>query len=87
LRSHGELWEYVNRLVAETRDDGLGRLWRTAASMHVNFYEDWAPREEVERSLRKYREIPKKTQRAKQQMIYCGLEKIKDLKNLCIDIK
>ncbi|MCC6045819.1 MAG: PaREP1 family protein [Ignisphaera sp.] len=51
LRSHGELWEYVNRLVAETRDDGLGRLWRTAASMHVNFYEDWAPREEVERSL------------------------------------
>ena len=51
MRSHGELWEYVNRLVAETRDDGLGRLWRTAASMHVNFYEDWAPREEVERSL------------------------------------
>jgi hypothetical protein len=28
------------------------------------------------------KEIPKKTQRVKQQMIYCGLEKIKDLENL-----
>jgi len=49
--------------------------------MHVNFYEDRALREEVERSLEN-REIPKKTQRAKQHLIYCGLEKIKDLKNL-----
>jgi hypothetical protein len=35
----------------------------------------------VERSLEN-REIPKKTQRVKQQMIYRGLEKIKDLEYL-----
>jgi len=52
LKSHGELWEYVNKLVIETSDEELGRLWRTAISMHVNFYENWAPREEVERSLK-----------------------------------
>ncbi|MDK6027916.1 PaREP1 family protein [Ignisphaera sp. 4213-co] len=52
LKSHGELWEYVNKLVIETSDEKLGRLWRTAISMHVNFYKNWASREEVERSLK-----------------------------------
>ena len=51
LTSHGELWEYINRLVAETGDEEIGRAWRTAISMHVNFYEGWAPAEEVKRAL------------------------------------
>jgi len=51
LTSHGEFWEYVNRLVAETGDEEIGRAWRTAVSMHVNFYEGWAPAEEVKRAL------------------------------------
>ncbi len=57
LTSHGELWEYVSKLVRETGDEELGRLWRTAVSMHVNFYEGWAPRYEVERALRDLREL------------------------------
>ena len=51
LTSHGEFWEYVNRLVAETGDEEIGRTWRTAVSMHANFYEGWAPAEEVKRAL------------------------------------
>ena len=52
LTSHSELWEYVSKLVKETGDETLGSLWRTALSMHINFYEGWAPREEVERALK-----------------------------------
>ena len=53
LASHGELWEYVDRLIEETGDEELGDLWRTATAMHVNFYENWAPQREVERSLKR----------------------------------
>ena len=51
LTSHGELWEFVSKLIDETGDQELGLLWRTAISMHVNFYENWAPPEEVVRAL------------------------------------
>jgi len=51
LTSHGELWEFVSKLVDDTGDQELGLLWRTAISMHVNFYENWAPPEEVIRAL------------------------------------
>lgn len=52
LSSHGALWEYVGKLVNETGDRDLGRLWRSVSSMHVNFYEGWATREHVEDALR-----------------------------------
>jgi len=48
LRSHGELWRFVSRLREETGDEELGRLWHVANSLHVNFYEAWAPLELVE---------------------------------------
>lgn len=60
LTSHGELWEYVNKLIGETGDSKLGSLWRSALSMHVNFYEGWAPKEEVERALRDVDELLRK---------------------------
>ena len=53
LASHGDMWRYVDKVVEETGDEELGDLWRTATAMHVNFYEGWAPKGEVERSLRK----------------------------------
>ncbi len=53
LASHGELWEYVDRLIEETGDEELGDLWRTATAMRVNFYENWAPQREVRRSLKR----------------------------------
>jgi len=60
LTSHRELWEYVARLVAETGDEEVGRAWRTALSMHVNFYEGWAPAEEVGRALEEVRGLVEK---------------------------
>lgn len=56
-RSHGELWSYVDMLVGETGDEELGDLWKIAMSMHVNFYEDWAPKGEVERSLKRVKTL------------------------------
>jgi len=47
LSSHEELWEYVSKLVEETHDEELGRLWRSVSSMHVNFYEGWATEKHV----------------------------------------
>ena len=55
LASHGELWAYVSKLKQE--DPALGDLWRTAISMHVNFYEGWAPEEEAREALQRVREL------------------------------
>jgi hypothetical protein len=43
LASHRELWEYVSKAVEEAGDEEPGSLWRTALSIHVNSYEEWAP--------------------------------------------
>jgi len=51
LKSHGELWEYVDKLARETGDKDLGRLWRSASSMHTNFYEGWATRGHVAEAI------------------------------------
>lgn len=51
LSSHGELWEYVGKLVEEIYDGGLGRLWRSVSSMHVNFYEGWATEKHVKGAI------------------------------------
>jgi HEPN domain-containing protein len=45
LRSHGDLWRFVNEIAGEDRE--LRRLWRTANSLHQNFYEGWMPPEDV----------------------------------------
>lgn len=65
LTSHGELWRYVDELIRETGDEELGDLWRTATAMHINFYENWAPKGEVERSLRRVEALLGKTLRIK----------------------
>ena len=53
----------MDKLVEETGDEELGDLWRTTTAMHVNFYEDWAPRKEVERSLRRVEALLEKLER------------------------
>ena len=63
LTSHGELWGYVSDLASETGDEELGRLWRSATSMHVNFYEGWAPGNEVRRALEDVKTLISKLRR------------------------
>lgn len=60
LKSHGDLWSYIDKLVKEVEDEELGDLWRTATSMHINFYENWAPKGEVDRSLKRVESLLEK---------------------------
>lgn len=41
LKSHSELNEYVDKLYEETGDIEINRFWRSALSLHQNFYESW----------------------------------------------
>lgn len=51
IRSHGELHGEVARIVKETGDEELRRLWQSAWMLHQNFYENWLPREMVEGNI------------------------------------
>ena len=51
-RSHGELHREVARIVKETGDEELRRLWQSAGMLHQNFYENWFPQEMVEGNIR-----------------------------------
>lgn len=51
IRSHRELHRYVAKLVERSRDPEVGRLWRSAGFLHVNFYENWLPLEQVRDGL------------------------------------
>ena len=48
---HGQLFEAINRLANETRDEQLRVLFHSANSLHANFYEGWMPREMVEAGI------------------------------------
>jgi len=48
LRGHASLWEYMDELAEKLGDVELRYLWRTANTLHQNFYENWMPAREVE---------------------------------------
>ncbi len=52
LESHAALWSYVDELAEELGNNELRRLWRTANTLHQNFYENWMPPREVELSVK-----------------------------------
>jgi len=52
LRSHAELWGYMDELAERAGDVMLRYLWRTANALHQNFYEGWMPPREVELAVR-----------------------------------
>ena len=51
-RSHAALYNVVSRLMHETGDDDIRRLFDIAGNLHVNFYEDWNNAKNVASSLR-----------------------------------
>jgi hypothetical protein len=48
---HRELYHAVNRLAQETGDRQLRVLFSSASALHMNFYENWMPREMIEDNL------------------------------------
>ena len=51
LESHRDLWEYKNE-VAKELGEWVRAVFRQADSMHKNFYENVATREDVEDTLK-----------------------------------
>jgi len=51
--------------MTETGDKELGRLWRSASSMHINFYEGWATKEHVEEALKDVKSFMEKLEKLK----------------------
>ena len=49
--AHPLLRQTVSSLVAETGDEELETLFQTSSWLHVNYYENWSPPEEVQRSI------------------------------------
>jgi uncharacterized protein (UPF0332 family) len=64
LRSHANLWEYMDKLAEKLEDVELRHLWRTANILHQNFYENWMPPREVELSVRDVKALIKKLRAA-----------------------
>ncbi len=56
LMSHGELWRYKNE-VARELGDWVRIAFKLADSMHKNFYEGLATREDVEDALREVEKL------------------------------
>ena len=50
-RQHAALFTAISRLVQETGDADLSRLFAVANSLHVNFYENWDTADNVGRHL------------------------------------
>ena len=46
-RNHAALFDVIARLVDETGDSEIRRLFRVANALHVNFYENWDKAENV----------------------------------------
>lgn len=48
---HAKLHQVVGRVVDEAGDKEIFDLFSSATALHVNFYEDWSPHNEVARGL------------------------------------
>ena len=49
---HASLYDVVRRLVAETNDEDIRRLFAVAGELHSNFYEGFLDADDVEAHLR-----------------------------------
>jgi len=41
------LWQFIDELAEKFQDREIRYLWRTANTLHQNFYENWMPPREV----------------------------------------
>jgi len=67
LRSHAELWRFVDEVAGRLSDVELRRLWRTANVLHQNFYENWMPPSDVRYAIEDVKEFVGKLRKLLQQ--------------------
>ena len=58
--SHGDLYRAIDRLAEETSDEQLQNLFRSASTLHQNFYEGWMAADVVADALKDVEEIMKR---------------------------
>ena len=55
--NHGALYAVIDRLVRETENQDIRRLFNAASTLHVNFYENWMSAEYVQGGLEDVRSL------------------------------
>lgn len=60
LKAHRALWEYVAELREKYHDEEISALWRGANALHINFYENWMPIDEVGLAMKDVKRLVKK---------------------------
>ena len=60
LKSHGDLWKFVTKLIEEINDIELRRLWYVANGLHINFYEAWVTPEMVKGGVEDVKQFTEK---------------------------
>ena len=56
LSSHGELWEYKDKLVEEL-GEWVEDSWNAGNSMHICFYEGWCTKKSIEIALKRVEKL------------------------------
>ena len=60
LRSHRDLWEFVDKLADELKDPDIVKLFSVANALHQNFYEAWMPLGAVKRDAEAVKQLNEK---------------------------
>jgi len=63
LRSHSDLWEFVDKIADETGDPDIVKLFSIANALHQNFYEAWMPIGAVKRDAEAVRQLVEKLEK------------------------
>jgi len=63
LRSHRDLWEFVDKLADELDDPDIIKLFSIANALHQNFYEDWMPLSAVKRDAEAVKQLNEKLEK------------------------
>lgn len=57
LRSHRDLWEFVDELADELDDPEIVKLFSIANALHQNFYEAWMPLGVVKKNVEAVKQL------------------------------
>lgn len=63
MRSHKDLWEFVDKLADELYDPDVVRLFSIANALHQNFYEAWMPLSAVKRDAEAIEQLNEKLEK------------------------
>jgi len=60
LKSHRDLWEFVDKLSEELKDPDIVKSFSVASALHQNFYEAWMPLGAVKSDAEVIKELAQK---------------------------